>query len=187
MWLLHSAARTAATFSSENVVSFAGLEPVMRLAQDAGLGERVAERVRLGTSIGSNPAGKTATIVAGMVAGADSIDDLHPPDAHERVDALRHGGMDRLFGQVYATSTLGSFLREFSFGHVRQLEAAARELLVALAGQAPVLAGCCGRPTARRSRAPGSATRRSAAIRYCCAACPRWWSASPTSRPHARP
>lgn len=135
MRLLHSAARTAATFDAENVVSFAGLEPVMRLAQDAGLHDRVAERVRLGTSIGSNPAGKTATIVAGMVAGADSIDDL---------DALRHGGMDRLFGQVYAPSTLGSFLREFSFGHVRQLEAAARELLVELAGQTPVLAGTEG-------------------------------------------
>lgn len=151
MRLLHSAARTAATFSSENVVSFAGLEPVMRLAQDAGLGERVAERVRLGTSIGSNPAGKTATIVAGMVAGADSIDDL---------DALRHGGMDRLFGQVYAPSTLGSFLREFSFGHVRQLEAAARELLVALAGRTRCWPGPRGSPTSMWTRCCGGPTAR---------------------------
>lgn len=81
--------------------TFAGLEPVMRLAQDAGLHDVVGQRVRLGTSIGSNPAGKIATIVAGMIAGADSIDDL---------DALRHGGMGELFGQVYAPSTLGSFL-----------------------------------------------------------------------------
>jgi len=85
-------------------VSFAGLVPVMRLASDAGLGELVAQRVRLPTSIGINPAGKIATIVAGVVAGADSIADL---------DALRDGGMDELFGQVYAPSTLGSLLREF--------------------------------------------------------------------------
>ena len=91
MRLLHSAARTQAAFDNENVVSFAGLEPVMRLAQDAGLHDVVGQRVRLGTSIGSNPAGKIATIVAGMIAGADSIDDL---------DALRHGGMGELFGQV---------------------------------------------------------------------------------------
>jgi len=135
MRLLHSAARTTATFDNENVVSFAGLEPVMRLAQDAGLHEQVGQRVRLGSSVGSNPAGKIATIVAGMVAGADSIADL---------DGLRHGGMDQLFGQVYATSTLGSFLREFRFGHVRQLESAARQVLVELAASTPVLAGTEG-------------------------------------------
>src|SRR5881227_3450096 len=98
MRLLHSAARTTARFASENVVSFAGLEPVMRLAQDAGLHEQVGQRVRLGTSIGSNPAGKIATIVAGMVAGADSIDDLN---------VIRHGGMASVFAGVYAPSTLG--------------------------------------------------------------------------------
>src|SRR5919106_3390358 len=135
MRLLHSAARTTAGFTRENVVSFAGLVPVMRLAQDTGLHEQVGRRVRLGTSIGSNPAGKVATIVAGMIAGADSIEDL---------DALRHGGMDRLFGQVYAPSTLGSFLREFSFGHVRQLESAARQVLVELAATTPLLAGTAG-------------------------------------------
>lgn len=132
MRLLHSAARTHAAFDDPNVVSFAGLVPVMRLAQDAGLHDLVAERVRLGSSIGANPAGKIATIVAGMVAGADSIDDL---------DALRHGGMGGLFGSVYAPSTLGSFLREFTFGHVRQLEAAARGLLTGLAAAAPLLPG----------------------------------------------
>jgi hypothetical protein len=132
MRLLHSAARTRAVFDNENVVSFAGLVPVMRLAQDAGLHELVAKRVRLGTSIGSNPAGKIATIVAGMVAGADSITDL---------DALRHGGIGELFGQVYAPSTLGSFLREFRFGHVRGLDSAARGLLVSLAERTPLLPG----------------------------------------------
>jgi hypothetical protein len=65
MRLLHSAARTKAVFDNENVVSFAGLVPVMRLAQDAGLHGLVDQRVELGTSIGSNPAGKIATLVAG--------------------------------------------------------------------------------------------------------------------------
>lgn len=130
MRLLHSAARTRAMFDDENLVSFAGLVPVMRLAEQVGLHELLADRVRLGSSIGSNPAGKVSTVVAGMVAGADSIDDL---------DALRHGGMDGLFGQVYAPSTLGSFLREFTFGHVRQLESVAHRLLVGLAESCPRL------------------------------------------------
>ncbi len=130
MRLLHSAARTSAAFDAENVVSLAGLVPVMRLAQQAGLPDLIAERVRLDTSIGRNPAGKIAAIVAGMVAGADSIDDL---------DVLRHGGMDQLFEAVYAPSTLGSFLREFTFGHVRQLDSAARSLLVSLAASCPRL------------------------------------------------
>src|SRR3954468_23433166 len=132
MRLLHSAARTSATFDAENVVSLAGLVPVMRLAQEAGLPDLVGERVRLGTSIGTNPAGKIAAIAAGMVAGADSIDDL---------DLLRHGGMGRLFGAVYAPSTLGSFLRFFTWGHSLQLEAAARDLLAALAARTPLLPG----------------------------------------------
>ena len=100
MRLLHSAARTQVVFDNENVVSFAGLVPVMCLAPDAGLHELLAQRVDLGTSIGSNPAGEITTIVAGVVAGADSIADL---------DALRHGGLGALSGQVYAPSTLGSF------------------------------------------------------------------------------
>jgi hypothetical protein len=72
------------------------------------------------------------SIVAGMAAGADSIDDL---------DAIRHGGMPRLFGGVYAPSTLGSFLRAFTHGHTWQLTAVARWFLVDLAAQTPVPAG----------------------------------------------
>ena len=67
-----------------------------------------------------------------MVAGADSIDDM---------DLLRHGGMGRLFAGVRAPSTLGTFLRTFTFGHVRQLDAVAARLLINLAGQAPLLPG----------------------------------------------
>ena len=67
---------------------------------------------------------KVASLVAGMVAGADSIDDM---------GLLRHGGLGRLFAKAYAPSTLGSFLRSFTFGHVRQLDAIASRFLIALA------------------------------------------------------
>jgi hypothetical protein len=80
--------------------------------------------------VGSNAAGKVATIVAGMLTSADSIDDL---------DRVRHGGMGLLFESVYAPSTLGSFLRSFRHGQVRQLESAARGVLVELAARAPLL------------------------------------------------
>jgi hypothetical protein len=59
-----------------------------------------------------------------MVAGADSIDDMA---------LLRHGGMGRVFARAYAPSTLGSFLRAFTFGHVRQLHGVAARFLLALA------------------------------------------------------
>ena len=104
----------------------------MRLAQACDLHGIVGQKVRMPGDKGSNPAGKVATIVAGMVAGADSIDDLN---------ITRHGGMGSLFAGVYAPSTLGCFLREFTHGHVRQLQAAGRELLVALAAGTPLLDG----------------------------------------------
>ena len=130
--LLHAAPRLDAVFDEPNLVSAAGLLPVMRLAAAAGLWRLVADRLRVGGSCGANPAGKIATIVAGMVAGADCIDD---------VDVVRHGGMHRLFGGVYAPSTLGSFLRALSWGHVRQLESAARAFLAGLARTVPLLPG----------------------------------------------
>ncbi len=67
-----------------------------------------------------------------MVAGADSIDDMA---------LLRHGAVRSLFSGVRAPSTLGTFLRSFTFGHVRQLDAVASRLLINLAGQAPLLPG----------------------------------------------
>jgi hypothetical protein len=54
---------------------------------------------------------------------------------------LRHGGMARVFDRAYAPSTLGSFLRSFAFGHVRQLDAVAARFLVGLGEQTPVVAG----------------------------------------------
>src|SRR3954467_4926157 len=67
-----------------------------------------------------------------MVAGADSIDDMA---------LLRHGGMSRVFARAYAPSTLGSFLRAFTFGHVRQLDAVASRFLTALADRTPLVGG----------------------------------------------
>ena len=96
---------------------------MMALAEQAGLSELIDQRVTLDSlapprvaSAGVNPAGKLTSIIAGMAAGADSIDDL---------DVIRSGGMPRLFNQVYAPATLGQFLREFTHGHTSQLAAVA--------------------------------------------------------------
>jgi hypothetical protein len=130
--LLHSLAKIQATFDDPNLVSRAGLVPVMALAQRAGLSGLAGEHVRPAGPCGASPAVKVPGIVAGMIGGADSIDDL---------DLLRHGAMPALFGGVRAPSTLGSFLRSFTWGNVRQLDAVARQFLVALAAGTPVLPG----------------------------------------------
>jgi Transposase DDE domain group 1 len=130
--LLHSLARTHASFDDPNLVSHSGLVPVMALAQRAGLADLVAEHVRPGGECGVNAAVKVPCLVAGMAAGADSIDDM---------DLLRHGAMSTLFGGVRAPSTLGSHLRCYTWGNVSQLEKAGREFLVKLAGGAPLLPG----------------------------------------------
>ena len=121
-----------AVFDDPNLVSCAGLAPVLALAERAGLHRLVAEHVRIGRPGGCNPELKVGSLVAGMVTGADSIEDM---------TLLRHGGMARLFAGVRAPSTLGTFLRTFTFGHVRQLDAVASRLLINLAGQTPLLAG----------------------------------------------
>jgi len=134
--LSHGWSRSTAVFDDENLLSCAGLLPVLALAERAGLSELldehvvfVDERVRSGAA---NPTPKLSSIVAGMLAGADSIDDL---------DVIRAGGMHRVFGGVYASATLGILLREFTFGHVRQLGAVLGRHLVALAARTDVLAG----------------------------------------------
>jgi hypothetical protein len=113
-----------------------GLAPVMALAEQAGLSELLAEKVRLGSnrvaSAGVNPAGKVTAIIAGMAAGADSIDDLQ---------VIRSGGMKRVFTGVYAPATLGQFLREFTHGHTLQLASVLRAHLVNLTRRTDLLAG----------------------------------------------
>jgi hypothetical protein len=123
-------------FDEENLVSHAGLVPLMELADQAGLRQLLNEHVKFTServkSGAANPTSKLLSIIAGMLTGADSIADL---------DVVRAGGMKKLFGGVYACATLGILLREFTFGHVRQLGAVLRKLLIALAGRTQVLAG----------------------------------------------
>jgi len=116
-------------FDDPNLVSVAGLVPALRLAESAGLYDLLD-----GLTVASpNAAAKAACVVGGMLAGADSIDDM---------DLVRHGGMTRLFGGVRAPSTLGTFLRSFTHGHVQQLDAVNAGLLAGLAARVPgLLAG----------------------------------------------
>jgi hypothetical protein len=99
----HRFAAESAVFDEGNLVSCAGLVPVMALAEQTGLrrllGEKVhitAPRIKSGSA---NPAPKLATLIAGMCAGADCIDDI---------DVIRSGGMKTVFGGVYAPSTGGN-------------------------------------------------------------------------------
>ena len=124
MRLSHTLARMSVAFDDPNLVSPAGLVPVLALAERAGLADLADEHLSVPTDKGANAGLKVASLVAGMVAGADSIDDMA---------LLRHGGMGRVFARAYAPSTLGSFLRAFTFGHVRQLDAVAARFLLALA------------------------------------------------------
>jgi hypothetical protein len=111
-------------FDDPNLVASAGLVPVLALADHAGLRELADAQLSVPTDRGANAGLKVASLVGGMVAGADSIDDMA---------LLRHGGMARLFARIYAPTMLGSFLRAFTFGHIRQLDAVAARFLLALA------------------------------------------------------
>src|SRR6185436_17681481 len=128
--LSHTSAAMSAVFDDPNLVSSAGLVPVVALAEAAGLRVLADEHLTVSSDKGANAGSKVTSLVAGMVAGADSIDDM---------GLLRHGGMGRVFARAYAPSTLGSFLRAFTFGHVRQLDAIASRFLIRLAGQAPLI------------------------------------------------
>jgi hypothetical protein len=130
--LLHELGKIHATFDDPNLVSRAGLVPVMALAQRAGLAGLVGEHVRPGGPCRVNARVKIPGLVAGMAAGADSIDDM---------DLLRHGALPDLLGGIRAPSTLWSHLRSFTWGNVRQLEMVSRLVLGELARRAPLLPG----------------------------------------------
>jgi hypothetical protein len=117
-------------FDDPNLVSCAGLAAVLALAARCELAELLTDRLRIAARGGANATTKILALIAGMIAGADCIHDM---------DLLRHGGMDRLFTDVRAPSTLGTFLRVFTFGHVRQLDAVAAALLARLAAATPIL------------------------------------------------
>ena len=136
MRVSHRFTAGSARFDEDNLVSDAGLVPLLGLAEQTRLPEIIAEKVSIKTSRiksgAANPVPKLLGVIAGMCAGADSIDDL---------DMLRVGGMPILFDGVYAPSTLGTLLREFSFGHARQLESVLREHLCTLTERTELLVG----------------------------------------------
>lgn len=118
----HNLDRIAVTFDERRLIDQAGLLLPATVAQHLGLGELVNAHVDLGAAPGRANAGdKLLSLVASALAGGDCIDDA---------DALRAGGSGAVLGHtVKAPSTLGTFLRSFRFGHVRQLDRVSRALL----------------------------------------------------------
>ena len=111
-----------AVFDDSRLVSDAGLIIPATLAERLGLAQLIKEKLDLGTRPGAaRPEQKAMTLIYAMLAGADSIDDC---------DILRSGSTEAVLDhKVMAPSTLGTFLRSMSFGHVRQLESVASEML----------------------------------------------------------
>jgi hypothetical protein len=114
--------RIAVTFDDENLVANAGLLLVSTLAGRLGIEELVNATVRLAGRIGGAlPGRKVLTLVHAIVAGGSHID---------HAEVLRSGATQAVLGhRVMAPSTLGTFLRAFTFGHVRQLEAVVGKVL----------------------------------------------------------
>ena len=114
--------RIQITFDDRRLVANAGLLLPATLARHLGLPELVRQRLDLGDAPGrANTSDKMMTLVASALAGGDCIDDA---------DVLRTGGTAcTLGGTLKAPSTLGTFLRSFRWGHVRQLDRVSRELL----------------------------------------------------------
>ena len=114
--------RIQIAFDDHRLVANAGLLLPVTLAHHLGLGELVDNHVDLGDAPGrANPGDKMLTLVAAALASGDCIDDA---------DVLRAGGTEQVLGCVVkAPSTLGTFLRSFRWGHVRQLDRVSRELL----------------------------------------------------------
>ena len=107
--------RIAVTFDDPNLVANAGLLLVATLVRRLGIEELCNETVRLsGRSGGFQPGRKILTLIHAMVAGATHIDHANILRAGSTASVLPH--------RVMAPSTLGTFLRAFSFGHVRQFE-----------------------------------------------------------------
>ena len=118
----HSPDRLRVTFDDEGLVANAGLLLVATLAARLGVGRIVEQTLHMtGLVGGARPGRKVLTLVHAIAAGASHID---------HADVLRAGETARVLGhRVMAPSTLGIFLRAFSFGHVRQLEAVVGKVL----------------------------------------------------------
>jgi len=114
--------RLSVTFDDDHAVADAGLLLPATLAEQLGLRDLFEARVDLGDVPGrANIGDKAMTLVATLIAGGECIDDADALRAGETDQVLRH--------RVVAPSTLGTFLRAFSFGHARQLDMTAAELL----------------------------------------------------------
>ncbi len=107
--------RVAVTFDDPTLVADAGLLVPATLMVRLGLEVLVNQMVRLGGRVGgARPGRKVLTLVAAILAGATHID---------HVDRLRAGATHKVLPfRVMAPSTLGMFLRAFTFGHIRQLD-----------------------------------------------------------------
>ncbi|MEU3787823.1 IS1380 family transposase [Streptomyces sp900129855] len=130
----HAPANVSAVFDEPNLIADAGLLPLVRLAERAGLPD-LAASIRIDgadNSGGAHLAAKVMSLLGAMCAVADSIDDA---------GRLRHGAMTRAFGGVRAPSTLGTFLRSFTHGHNRQLHRVHRQFLAELARHTPLPPG----------------------------------------------
>ena len=119
---LESPDRIQIAFDDHRLVANAGLILPSTLARRLGLSQLVDRCLDLGDAPGrANTGDKVMTLVASVLAGGDCIDDA---------DVLRTGGTASAIGCVVkAPSTLGTFLRSFRWGHVRQLDRVSRELL----------------------------------------------------------
>lgn len=114
--MVHDAAdRFVVAFDDERAVANAGVTLPALLASRLGIEALVDERVDLGDRAGAaNPGRKVMTMLSAMALGADCIEDC---------GVLRSGQTTAVLGhRVSAPSTLGTFLRSFTFGHVRQLD-----------------------------------------------------------------
>src|SRR5450759_4097597 len=118
----HTVDRLDVAFDDDRLVADAGLLLPATLAHHLGLRGLVDEHLDLGAAAGrANPGDKLLSLVMSALACGDCIDDAN---------ALRAGGTERVLGlAVKAASTLGTFLRSFRWGHVRQLDAVSRLLL----------------------------------------------------------
>lgn len=114
--------RLTAQFDDDHGIAYAGLIQTATLAQRLGLRELFDEHVRLGDAPGHANAGhKAMTLIHSALAGGECIDDA---------DAIRAGATEAVLGhEVRAPSTLGTFLRSFTWGHVRQLDRVAGEIM----------------------------------------------------------
>jgi len=115
----HAFSVVSQSFDEPNLVSHGGLLTAAVLTERIGLWALVAGTLTVPGPTGVNSAAKTATVLAGMLSGADSIDDL---------DVLRAGGTPALIDDLRAPSTIGSWLRAFTHGNVRQPDAVNRQV-----------------------------------------------------------